>query len=892
MQERLISSRRSVHAQLLRDGLDRQGHAGLQELGPVRDQPMTLPRRSATRATRTSTSLGYAFYALPPTAAIRCRAGRAASASARRPGSTSARSSPASCRRPSGAQATFRRRPIPALADRPLWKPGDSIQLAIGQKDLLVTPLQMARFYALIANGGKLVTPHVVSASSSPAPKRRVPRYLTRRRRAERSRPGRARGRPRRALPGTHASSAPSTARLRQLPDPDRRQDGHGREGRRRCPATRPVTRRTSPGGAATGPYATGAEDRRLRADRERRPRRRGRRAGGAEGVRAVLRRQGDRRPRRRSTPTDGRPGLHRRPSGRAPGRAVAARAGGVAPRAGSTGCCSRRSLGIVAYGLWAIAGITRHDVAGSPTTTSSARSSSPPSGSSASSSRSLIDPGSTAASSRRSTSGRSLLFARLRRRHGRARLEALDRPRLLPLPAVRVREAAGRPRARRRSSPTASERSASRRTIADRRRARPPPILLVFLQPDFGTALVYGAALVAVLFFAGVALARTWRSRPSSRSCSRSRPLVAAVGRDAGAEALPAEPPDRLPRTRRRIRAGRLQHHAVDHRGRLGRPRRAAASPAPPRRSLDYLPEHATDFVFASLAEQRGFFGARFLLLLYLLVVWRGLKVVASARDAFAAIVAGGIVFAFLFQVFVNVGMTIGIAPVTGIPLPFVSVGGSSMVANLLAIGVLQAIHARGRGRGRGSRAGEARSRRRRRRCSACPASLRASARSDRPLVVSGPRAARLACWCEELHARRRRRSRARAGAAEGAAALVLRAGRCSRRPTTSACCAGVPGASAGRASVVGVDRRGEATSRTSSTTDSSASSPAARLSGRRDREAARPRRSARQATPARGAAAGAAGGGRARSWSGSFSRRTALIGPRSSSPAPTCRC
>ena len=71
------------------------------------------------------------------------------------------------------------------------------------------------------------------------------------------------------------------------------------------------------------------------------------------------------------------------------------------------------------------------------------------------------------------------------------------------------------------------------------------------------------------------------------------------------------------------------------------------------------------------------------------------GCKIVAVARDLFAAIVAGGIVFAFLFQVFVNVGMTIGIAPITGIPLPFVSVGGSSMIANLLAIGVLQAIHA-----------------------------------------------------------------------------------------------------------------------------------------------------------------------------------------------------
>ena len=71
-------------------------------------------------------------------------------------------------------------------------------------------------------------------------------------------------------------------------------------------------------------------------------------------------------------------------------------------------------------------------------------------------------------------------------------------------------------------------------------------------------------------------------------------------------------------------------------------------------------------------------------------------------APDAFSAIVAGGIVFALLFQIFVNVGMTMGIAPITGIPLPFVSVRGSSMITNLLAIGVLEAIHLRGRARGR----------------------------------------------------------------------------------------------------------------------------------------------------------------------------------------------
>ena len=69
----------------------------------------------------------------------------------------------------------------------------------------------------------------------------------------------------------------------------------------------------------------------------------------------------------------------------------------------------------------------------------------------------------------------------------------------------------------------------------------------------------------------------------------------------------------------------------------------------------------------------------------------------ITVASDLYGAVVAGGLVSAFLFQVFVNVGMTMGVAPVTGIPLPFVTVGGSSMVANLVLIGVLQGIHARG---------------------------------------------------------------------------------------------------------------------------------------------------------------------------------------------------
>jgi rod shape determining protein RodA len=117
---------------------------------------------------------------------------------------------------------------------------------------------------------------------------------------------------------------------------------------------------------------------------------------------------------------------------------------------------------------------------------------------------------------------------------------------------------------------------------------------------------------------------------------------------------------------------------------------------------NMNYLPEHATDFIFASLAEQRGFLGAALLLLLYAVLVWRGIKTIALAPSLFLATVAAATVFAVVFQVFVNVGMTIGIAPITGIPLPFVSYGGSSMIASMLMVGLLEAIHVRGRLAGR----------------------------------------------------------------------------------------------------------------------------------------------------------------------------------------------
>jgi len=112
------------------------------------------------------------------------------------------------------------------------------------------------------------------------------------------------------------------------------------------------------------------------------------------------------------------------------------------------------------------------------------------------------------------------------------------------------------------------------------------------------------------------------------------------------------------------------------------------------------YIPEQQTDFVFTVAGEELGLVGAGLLLLLLGLVLWRACAIAAAAVDPFGAIVAGGVVSWFAFQSFVNIGMTLGIMPLTGLPLPFVSYGGSAMFANLVAIGLLQNVHMRSRSR------------------------------------------------------------------------------------------------------------------------------------------------------------------------------------------------
>jgi rod shape determining protein RodA len=227
------------------------------------------------------------------------------------------------------------------------------------------------------------------------------------------------------------------------------------------------------------------------------------------------------------------------------------------------------------------------------------------------------------------------------------------------------------------------------------------PLTLLVFKEPDFGTSLIYGASVVGVLFLGGA----PWRHLAALGIVAG---LIAAAILwflpSAGVEVLQPYQRDRLTGfVNPDVDPGGSTYNvnqSITAVGSGGLDGRGVANAT--QTKFNYLPEHNTDFIFSSLSEQRGFLGASILLLLYALIVWRGIKIIAVAPNLFTATVAGTIVFALVFQLFINVGMTIGIAPVTGIPLPLVSYGGSSLITTLIMIGILESIHVRGRLAGR----------------------------------------------------------------------------------------------------------------------------------------------------------------------------------------------
>ena len=221
-------------------------------------------------------------------------------------------------------------------------------------------------------------------------------------------------------------------------------------------------------------------------------------------------------------------------------------------------------------------------------------------------------------------------------------------------------------------------------------------PAALVMLQPDLGSALVYVAIAVTVLFVAAVP-ARRFVELGLLGAVAVAVVLVGApatghtVLHDYQTERLTAF----LHPGNKRQDAGFQQYQsrvAIGSGEKTGRGNRATQA------RDQYLPEQQTDFAFATLAERWGFAGAGLLLSFYALMIWRALRTLTVAKNLFGALVAGGILAMLLFQVFVNVGMNVGIMPITGIPLPLTSYGGSSVITTFLAIGLLQSIYAQGR--------------------------------------------------------------------------------------------------------------------------------------------------------------------------------------------------
>jgi rod shape determining protein RodA len=220
-------------------------------------------------------------------------------------------------------------------------------------------------------------------------------------------------------------------------------------------------------------------------------------------------------------------------------------------------------------------------------------------------------------------------------------------------------------------------------------------PAAIVIVE-DLGSGLVFVAITLAILLFAGTP-ARHLGGLLALGITAVTLVLVAAPA--VGVEVLKPYQKDRLTSFLHPSNdLGSAGYHQNQSRIAIGSGGKTGRGDHATQTKYNFLPEHHTDFIFAVVGERWGFVGAALVLSLYALVVWRALRILTMAKNLFGALIAGGILAMFLFQVFVNVGMNVGIMPITGIPLPLMSYGGSSVVSTLLAIGLLQSIYVQGR--------------------------------------------------------------------------------------------------------------------------------------------------------------------------------------------------
>jgi rod shape determining protein RodA len=232
-------------------------------------------------------------------------------------------------------------------------------------------------------------------------------------------------------------------------------------------------------------------------------------------------------------------------------------------------------------------------------------------------------------------------------------------------------------------------------------------PTMLVMAENDLGSALVYGVGILAVLFVAGA----PWRHFAALGALFAVAVAIVLAGAPAlGVDVVKPYQKDRLTSflepSADPSDAGYQQHQALIAVGSGEKTGRGVENAT--QTGLDFIPEHHTDFIFAVVGETYGFAGCALVLSLYALLIWRALHILTIAKNLFGALLAGGITVMLLFQLFVNVGMNVGIMPITGVTAPLLSAGGSSMLATFLALGLLQSVNAQARetaaGKGRAS--------------------------------------------------------------------------------------------------------------------------------------------------------------------------------------------
>jgi len=220
-------------------------------------------------------------------------------------------------------------------------------------------------------------------------------------------------------------------------------------------------------------------------------------------------------------------------------------------------------------------------------------------------------------------------------------------------------------------------------------------PALLVISQ-DLGSGMVYISIALVILFVAGT----PWTHFAALGALAATAAAIVLIGAPAlGVEVLQPYQQDRLTAflnpSDNPAKQGYQQTQsqvAIGAGGKTGRGDQATQT------KLDFLPEHHTDFIFSVVGEEFGFMGAALVLSLFALLIWRALRILTMSKDLFGTLIAAGVLAMLMHQIFINVGMTIGIMPITGITLPLMSYGGSSVIATFIALGLLQSVHAQAR--------------------------------------------------------------------------------------------------------------------------------------------------------------------------------------------------